>query len=162
MRISDWSSDVCSSDLVSRSIITKFIGPEARSLWLNGVHTPTAAKPDTKAMTGVSLEHAIDPIGDQSYYFSAVRSTPDVKGLKNDDAKSIPVGAAPAAARIWVNRAQDWTDFKVRISAIFNHALSATVASDPFSALSKPVDSAAGVSNAYAISVVPPDLLSED
>src|SRR3546814_10611923 len=81
---------------VSRSIITKFIGPEARSLWLNGVHTPTAAKPDTKAMTGVSLEHAIDPIGDQSYYFSAVRSTPDVKGLKNDDAKSIPVGAAPA------------------------------------------------------------------
>src|SRR3546814_13608088 len=117
MRISDWSSDVCSSDL---------------------------------------------PIGDQSYYFSAVRSTPDVKGLKNDDAKSIPVGAAPAAARIWVNRAQDWTDFKVRISAIFNHALSATVASDPFSALSKPVDSAAGVSNAYAISVVPPDLLSED
>src|SRR3546814_1095884 len=50
-------------------------------------------------ISGVSLEHAIDPIGDQSYYFSAVRSTPDVKGLKNDDAKSIPVGAAPAAAR---------------------------------------------------------------
>jgi hypothetical protein len=44
---------------VSRDRIATFVGPEAKAVWLNGVHTPTAVKADTKAMTGVTLERSI-------------------------------------------------------------------------------------------------------
>jgi len=49
---------------MSREAITAFVGGDAKALWLNGVHTPTASKADTKAMTGTTLEYALDPIAD--------------------------------------------------------------------------------------------------
>jgi hypothetical protein len=44
--------------------LSGFVGAEAAAIWLNGVHTPTAVKANTKFLTGVSLEYALDPLGD--------------------------------------------------------------------------------------------------
>ncbi|MGO7919438.1 hypothetical protein ACC755_09755 [Rhizobium ruizarguesonis] len=146
---------------VSRDRIATFVGPEAKAVWLNGVHTPTAVKADTKAMTGVTLEYAIDPIGDQTYYYSAARTTPDIPALKKNNRPAL-VGAAPGNARIWVRRSDDWTDFKVLAEVIFDHVEKGKAAPDPFSSLAQSVADAAGVLPAYALTILPQDLLSED
>lgn len=70
-----------------------FIGPRATTAWLNGIHAPTAVKADAKMLSGTALEHAIDPLGDQSYYLSALRSWPDIAGLT----RSKPVAQATLA-----------------------------------------------------------------
>lgn len=146
---------------VARDRIEAFVGPEAKAVWLNGVHTPTAVKADTKAMTGVTLEYAIDPIGDQTYYYSAARTTPDIPGLKKNDRAAL-VGAAPGNARIWVRRAEDWKDFKTLTNVIFNHVETGKGAAKPFSSLSQAVADATDVGSAYAITVLLRDLLTED
>ncbi len=145
-----------------RDAIAAFVGEEAKALWLNGVHTPTAAKADTKALTGVDLGSAIDPIGDQSYYYSAVRSLPDVPGVVSNSGRPILIGAAPSGARVWTRRAESLDDYKRLIIAILNHATTGAPPPNRFESLAQTVNSDVGVERAFALSVVPPDLLSED
>ncbi|MER8606010.1 hypothetical protein NKH48_20100 [Mesorhizobium sp. M1233] len=145
-----------------RAAIAAFVGPEAKAIWLNGIHTPTSSKADTKALTGPTLEYAIDPIGDQTYYYSAARTIPDVPGLKTAEKKRPVVGAAPGGARIWVRRSSNWRSFKAELAAVIAHATQGKRAVDPFASLSQAIDSAAGVEHAYAISVIPAELLSEE
>jgi len=129
---------------LSRDAITAFVGDEARALWLNGVHTPTAAKADTKALTGVDLGYSLDPIGDQSYYFSAVRSLPGVPGLAQSDGRPMLVGAAPAGGRIWMRRAESLDDYKALINAALDHATAPREPRHPFQALALPVGECRG------------------
>ena len=42
---------------------------EVRTLWLSGTHRQSVIKPDSKQLSGLELESAIDPLDDQSYYF---------------------------------------------------------------------------------------------
>ena len=145
-----------------RDAIAAFVGPEAKAIWLNGIHTPTASKADTKAMTGVGLEYALDPIGDQTYYYSAARTMPDVAGLRGPANKPVMVGAAPAGARVWIRRSESWQEFKRVLGVVIDHATHGVRPSDPFASLARAVDSAAGVADAYGLSVIPEELLSED
>lgn len=146
-----------------RDAVAAFIGDEARALWLNGAHTPTASKADSKAITGIALEYAIDPIGDQTYYCAAARTVPDVPGLaKPADLKKPLVGAAPGNSRLWVRRATDWDDYRRVIAVIIDHALHGVRAPNPFAALSQPVEDVTDVAEAYAITIIPGELLSED
>lgn len=145
-----------------RDAIAGFVGEEAKALWLNGVHTPTAAKADTKALTGTDLGSAIDPIGDQSYYYSAVRSLPDVPGVTSSNGSPLVVGAAPGGGRVWTRRAEGLEDYKQLITAILNHATTGVPAPNRFQSLAQTVSSAAGVTGAFTLSIVPPDLLSEE
>jgi len=145
-----------------RDAIAAFVEEEAKAIWLNGLHTPTATKADTKALTGGNLEYALDPIGDQTYYYSAARTLPNVPGLTTADGKRALVGAAPAGGRVWVRRAETWDDFKALLKSVLDHATSGTRPLDPFASLSHAVDDPAGVSDAYGVCVVPQELLSED
>lgn len=186
--VCDHAVALCASDAVMRDRIVKevsavrrmpreaiaaFVTGEARALWLNGIHTPTASKADTKAVTGLALEYALDPIGDQTYYWSAGRMKSSVAGLaapqgdgkpkSKAKAKSEPlVGAAPGHARLWIRRAQDWADFKRVINLIVNHALHGPRRPDPLLSLAQPVYDMTGVNNAYGLAVIPSQLLSED
>lgn len=144
-----------------RQSIQAFVGGEARALWLNGVHTPTSSKADTKTLTGLALEDALDPIGDQSYYYSAARTVPKIEGFKKNG-QDVLVGAAPAGGRLWLRRAGGWDDFKSLIRVIFEIVANPPQADDPFGLLSQPVESIAGVTDAYGVAVVPAMLLSDD
>lgn len=145
-----------------RDAITAFVGDEAKALWLNGVHTPTAAKADTKALTGPDLGSAIDPIGDQSYYYSAVRSLAEVPGVATSKGAPLVIGAAPGGARVWTRRAESVGDYRRLIVSILDHATSGAQPTNRFQSLAQTVTSAAGVTGAFALSIVPPDLLSEE
>lgn len=145
-----------------RDAIAAFVGDEAKALWLNGVHTPTAAKADTKALTGVDLGYSLDPIGDQSYYYSAVRSIPDIPALAAGAPRPPLIGAAPGGGRIWIRRAESLEDYRAVINAALDNATTSERRPEPFQALAQPTNSAEGVEGAYAISIIPEELLSED
>ena len=148
---------------IERSAIAAFITGETRAIWLSGVHTPTASKPDSKALTGIALEDALDPIGDQTYYWSAARSQPDLPALaKPQSAKKPLVGGAPGQGRLWIRRSESWADFRRVIRAVIDHARNAPAPIDQFAALAKPVDSSVGVEGAYGLAVIPAELLGED
>ena len=148
---------------VTRGAIASFITGETRAMWLSQVHTPTASKPDSKALTGIALELALDPIGDQTYYWAAARSQPDLPALAKPKSTKKPlVGGAPGQGRLWIRRSESWADFRAVIRAVIDHARNAPAPADQFAALAKSVDDAAGVAGAYGLTVIPGELLGED
>src|SRR6266536_2544193 len=95
-----------------------------RTLWLSGAHRRTSTKADSKILTGLELEAALDPLQDQSYYFSSVRSTHDV--LTFDAARGgVIVGANPRNARVWIGPSKDWKNFISRIEGLIDAAAAA-------------------------------------
>ena len=148
---------------VTRGAIAAFITGETRAMWLSGVHTPTASKPDSKALTGIALELALDPIGDQTYYWSAARSQPDLPALAKPKSLKKPlVGGAPGQGRLWIRRSESWADFRDVIRAVIDHVRNVPAPANQFAALAQPVDSSAGVRGAYGLAVIPGELLGED
>jgi|GEM_PF-1800867 len=61
-----------------------------KSLWLSNVHSPSEMKASSKYLSGTDLEQTLDPIGDQSYGFTALKieyqdgSTRGVNALKSN------------------------------------------------------------------------------
>lgn len=146
---------------VPRAAIEPFVGDEASVLHLSGVHTPTAVKPNSKSLTGSALEHALDPLGDQTFILSAVRSRPGVPGLVDAKNRPASIGAAPESGRIWVGRQKSLDDFVATMEHVFLHAQT-TSSSQRFAMLAQQIADVSAVQGAYEISLTPKDLLSED
>lgn len=144
---------------VGRALLEQaFVGAQASVMWLNGVHTPTDSRPNAKTLMGSDLEAALDPLGDQSFYYSAVRSRVP---LAIGGASKALVGAAPGAGRIWVNRPGDWTAFLDDLAAVLASLNAPPTASLKFSALAHALPDLTGVNGGYALALVPPELLSD-
>lgn len=145
---------------VGRSEIENaFVGDRAATLWLAGVHTPTDVKPSSKVLMGSALENALDPLGDQTYGYTAVRSSVPVPG-RNGAARSM-VGAAPMSGRIWIDRAESWADFTTRIEVVIDRLAGAPPARPRFDALARPIADLTPVSDAYALSLLSPLLFAD-
>lgn len=137
-----------------------FVGAQATAMWLSGVHTPTASKANAKAMTGPALELALDPLGDQSFYYSAVKS----RGAYPD----VAVGTAPASSRIWINRPANWQAFGQALEAVLDHVgtfAAATASVTPEQPWLKMLAQSRGdikaATNPYAVALMAPELLSD-
>lgn len=99
-------------------------------------------KADSKVLSGIELESALDPLEDQSYYFSSVRSKvalPDAEGEV-----SPIVGANPKNARVWLGPTDDWADFAAQSEALID-AATLVIATPPTAAsslslLTQPLD----------------------
>lgn len=101
-----------------------FVKGAARTLWLSGAHARTSIKADNKILSGIELQDALDPLGDQTYYFTAARCASDFdKGV-------VAIGTSPRGSRIWVGSSRSWDEFVNPVTAILKH-LEATI---------KPVD----------------------
>ncbi|KPF82326.1 hypothetical protein IP70_21755 [alpha proteobacterium AAP38] len=137
-----------------------FVGNQAKAIWMNGVHAPTAVKPSAKTLMGSALEYAIDPLGDQSFYYSAMRSTVTIDQGGQRTARI--VGVSPANARIWIGRPKDWTAFVDELEALIDHAAGAHAGTNLFNALAQRVTDFATVGMPYSVVVLPPELLSEN
>jgi hypothetical protein len=148
---------------VPRAMLERaFVGTQASAIWLSGIHTPTASKANAKAMTGPALELALDPLGDQSFYYSAVKS----RGAYNP---KIAVGAAPASSRIWINRPKDWAGFGQALEAVLDHIGTSMKAAAPatpgepwLKVLAQSSGDITAATNPYAVALMAPELLSED
>jgi hypothetical protein len=137
-----------------------FVGNHAKAIWMNGVHAPTAVKPSAKILMGSTLEYAIDPLGDQSFYYSAMRSTVTINQSGLPTARVI--GVSPANSRIWTGRPKDWKTFVNELEALIDHAAKAHKGTNLYNALAQTVNDFAQVGRPYSVVVLPPELLSED
>lgn len=134
-----------------------FIKGPARTLWLRGTHRSTSSKPDTKVIGGKELEYALDPLGDQSYRYSAIRCDP-----KNEAIGPV-MGLAVDHSRIWVGSSSDWDEFVDSVTASLD-ALNSTIGQtgEPLPVLAEASVSLEGVEGAYDVSVAPPEILLAD
>lgn len=138
---------------------TAFVGAEAKAIWMSGVHAPIAVKPTAKTLMGEALEFALDPLGDQTFYFSAMRSRVayPIGGVASEKV----IGVAPGQGRVWVGRPRDWGAFVTELEAVMDHAAApGRTRSDLFDALARTVPFT-GVGAPEAVAVAPPDLFSE-
>jgi len=157
--------------LPRKQMTDAFVGPEAKTAWLNGIHTPTAVKANAKMLSGSSLEYAIDPLGDHTYALSALRSCPAIQGLKQPSAstrksggaRKRSIGAAPGRSRIWLGPSKNWDEFITQMTALLDHLTTATSQSPlGLAALADAIDGFDGLGKAHAIALLPASLTDED
>ena len=132
-----------------------FVREKTRTIWLSGLHAPVEVKADSKILSGLDLQHALDPLGDQTYYFTAARSS--MKAFKQ------PIGVSPRGSRIWAGTTSRWLDFVESVSG-FLHYLEITTArvTNPLPVLAIPSIKAPDLAEAYEIHFLPPELLAEE
>jgi hypothetical protein len=132
-----------------------FVRGPIRTIWLSGIHAPVSVKADSKILSGLDLRDALDPLGDQSYYFTSARSSVPKLGL--------PVGVSPRSARVWLGATSSWDDFVKTVADLLKY-VEATTERDtqPLSALAVPAMQAPALDEAYEIRFLPPELLADD
>jgi hypothetical protein len=136
-----------------------FARGEARTLWLSGIHRRTSTKADNKVLAGLDLRDALDPLGDQSYYFTAVRA---VTLLERG---ATTVGVSPRRSRVWTGPSGEWSEFEQSVvsilKAIEERENKGQTDAAPIRFLAVPVTQVADVKQAFDLSVTAPELLGE-
>ncbi|MGA2531424.1 MAG: hypothetical protein ABSG19_00165 [Candidatus Aminicenantales bacterium] len=132
----------------------------ARTLWLSGIHVRTSVKADSKVLIGEDLRNALDPLGDQSYYFTAARC------ITKMGKRVTPVGVTPRQSRVWIGPSRSWDDFRDYVSGVFDclKAVEKKRQSDdaPIPILAAPVSGLEDVRDAFDIGVIAPEVAAED
>ena len=135
-----------------------FIKGRTKTLWLRGVHARSTFKADQKVLSGLNLIDALDPLGDQSYTFTAARCQSDLAGRK------AAYGVAPLKSRAWFGQSKDWQAYRELVDSLLT-LLSTTTEErlDPLPVLSVPTDNIddwSQVGEVFDVGVVPNPLLN--
>lgn len=132
-----------------------FMKGPARTLWMRGTHRSTPSKADTKVLGGRDLAPALDPLGDQSYSYTAARCEP------RNEAIGDVMGLAVEQSRGWVGSSEDWWEFATVIEAMLD-ALAETAgeSTEPLPVLAVAQTDLQDVEGAYDLAIAPPELLS--
>ena len=152
--------------MAASEVEAAFVEGKVRTLWLSGAHRRSLVKPDAKVLSGAELENALDPLDDQTYFFSSVRTTSSNHELANDGRDAI-VGASPIHARIWLGPSRDWGQFADRMANILRQAkrsLDAGTANyTPIPVLARPTTDIGEVEHPYDVAIIAPEkLLAEE
>ncbi|TPN82731.1 hypothetical protein FJ987_16485 [Mesorhizobium sp. CU2] len=108
-------------------------------------------------LSGTELESSLDPLGDQSYFFSSVRSTVKL----SDDLGNTVVGASPSAGRIWIGPTRSWDEFTTSVNLVLRRAANymhdASRSETPIPVVASPLTSLAGVERPYDVALIVPE-----
>jgi hypothetical protein len=147
--------------LSSTQINKAFVEAQVRTLWLSGTHRRSVIKADSKVLAGMELETSLDPLGDQSYYFSSVRST---MPLAEGDRPTV-VGASPSGGRLWIGPTKSSDDFTKLVDAIFvraaKHMDDKKRSERPLPILALPSIDLKGIEQPYDIAFIVPEKASD-
>lgn len=134
-----------------------FVQTQVRTLWLSGTHRRTVIKADSKVLAGLELETSLDPLGDQSYYFSSIRSTVPLA----EGGKPLVIGASPAGGRLWIGPTKSWDEFTGLVDAIFARAMKhmddKQKPDSPLPILASPSVDLNGIAQPYDIAFIVPE-----
>ena len=137
-----------------------FVSGEAQTLWLSGTHRRVTSKVDNKILSGLDLRYALDPLGDQSYFFTAARCRPTLSG------RAQLIGISPRKSSVWMSSSSSWPDFRDSVRLLLENIAGNTVTKvDPLPVLATSFASSkdlSGVANAYDASLIPPELLETE
>lgn len=147
--------------LSSSEINKAFVESQVRTLWLSGTHRRTAIKPDSKILSGLELETSLDPLGDQTYYFSSVRSTISL----SEHHTSAVVGASPTGSRIWIGPTRSWEEFVVNVGLVLDRAadyMSDAARPDrPLPILASAITTLDGIEQPYDLAFIVPEQVAD-
>ncbi|HEX3239630.1 MAG TPA: hypothetical protein VHR18_05790 [Solirubrobacterales bacterium] len=131
-----------------------FMKGPARTLWLRGTHKSTPYKADSKVLASRDLAPALDPLGDQSYHYTAARCEPDNPKIGD------VMGLAVEQSRVWITQSEDWYDFAGVVSALFD-ALEETIgqSTEPLPVLAESQADLDEVEGAYDVAISPPEMM---
>jgi hypothetical protein len=133
-----------------------FFGDTVRTLWLSGMHRRVPVKADAKILSGQDLKYALDPLNDQTFYFTAARSRSETFGT---------VGLSPKKSRIWTRRSGSWEEYREGVTQILDR-LSSTEKRDaddhPLPVLADLAGKETDLGTPYDVVLQPPELLSSD
>lgn len=127
------------------------------TLWLSGTHRRNVSKADNKIVSGLDLRYALDPLADQSFFYTAIRSS-----IPTGDFAKQAIGLSPRKAGVWLGASKDWADFSKTAGILMRAAANvATKVSNPLPILATPID--AGMSpklgEVYDAAFIPPEFL---
>lgn len=137
-----------------RELNDAFVKGPTRTLWLEGIHPPVSVKADSKVLIGQNLRDALDPLGDQTYYFTAARSSVPELGL--------PIGVSARGSRVWVGPSREWDDFAVTVCSLMHH-YDSNASADPMPVVALPIEQeeAPQLEKAFDLHLMAPELLDE-
>ncbi|EKN6297741.1 hypothetical protein DVQ54_23015, partial [Yersinia enterocolitica] len=124
-------------------------------LWLLGIHGKNSFKADSKVLGGDSVADTLDPLSDQSYMMSAVRT-----GIGDSNST---IGLNPFKSSIWQGPCRNWETFENRVVEILDTLRSQINYTDNnINILASPVSDTTGLEGAYDFSLVDYELYPED
>ena len=131
-----------------------FLKGEAKGLWLRGAQSPTAARPDSKQITGRSVQASLNPFEDGGYALGSARVAYDGSP---DRALKGTVGTTPRNSIVWNKSTVNFDEF-VAVAAdvltlVEEVAASGAGVEQPYRVLAQRATSLAGVSGAFDIVV---------
>jgi len=148
--------------LSSSEINKSFVEDQVRTLWLSGAHRRTTIKPDSKILSGLELETSLDPLGDQTFYFSSVRST---MSLSEQGGQSV-VGASPTGSKIWLGPTRTWDEFSSSVDLILARAETFMNDADrtdkPIPILASASNSLEGIEHPYDVALIVPEQVNSE
>lgn len=130
---------------------------EIKMLWLSGIHGRDNFKADSKVLGGKSVADTLDPLIDQSYMMSAVRT--EVWGSNSKSS----VGINPFKSSIWRGPCKDWATFENRVLEILDKlSINSAESDSPIGILSYPISKPDDLKQPYDFSLVDYDFLPEE
>lgn len=130
---------------------------EIKMLWLSGINGRDNFRADSKVLGGKSVADTLDPLIDQSYMMSAVRT--ELWGKKTKSS----VGINPFKSSIWRGPCKDWTTFENRVIEILDIlTVNSQESESPIGILSYPISHPKDLKIPYDFSLVDYDFLPEE
>jgi len=133
-----------------------FVNGPARTLWLAGIHKRKSIRADSKILMGAKIQDALNPLDDQSYYFTSARC------FQRDWNRT--TGVSPNKSQIWIRKSQSWDDYRNLVNDVLlrlsdNHDLGVD---NPFPILATPLTSLETVHTAYDMNFLYNEISAED
>ncbi|MBN1974497.1 MAG: hypothetical protein JW787_12735 [Sedimentisphaerales bacterium] len=146
--------------LIPRGLLNAaFIKGQTQTLWLSGTHRRTASKVDNKIINGLDLRYALDPLGDQSFFFTAARCKLPTNIFKN------LIGISPRKSSLWAGFSKQWDDFIVSTKLLLNLLEDTKKPNqNPLPILAESINGLNDLENigkCYDAAIIPPILLAE-
>lgn len=128
---------------------------KVRMLWLLGIHGKNSFKADSKVLGGDSVADTLDPLEDQSFTMSAVRTELDDSGRTT--------GINPFKSSLWRGPCKDWNTFENRVVEILDKIeKNVDVVDSPISILATPISDMKEVKSLYDLSFIDYEFYQND
>jgi hypothetical protein len=143
------------SPVDDRRIKDALVAGKAKTLWLSGTHRRTSVKADSKVLAGQDLGDALNPLDDQTYYFTSARMETNLSG-----GASLTEGVSPSSSRAWVGPSRDWAEFCEGTAQLLKHVATAKKSQNPLPILAQTATSLTGISGAFDVMIESDDTLA--
>ncbi|ROR06228.1 hypothetical protein EC836_108150 [Erwinia sp. JUb26] len=124
-----------------------------KMLWLLGIHGRESFKADSKILGGESVAETLNPLEDQSFAMSAVRTSLD--------GTETTIGLNPYKSSLWRGPCKDWDTFENRVVEIIDRIdKNKEKVENPISILAIPVSEIKDLKGLYDLTFLEPEFHS--